>query len=60
MIIASIRPARLNLRARCPGLLAVTKSPLTGDDRREAKPIIRVAIKGQELDWLSTRTARRS
>jgi len=59
-MIASIRPARLNLRARCPGLPAVTKSPLTGDDRCEAKPIIRVAIKGQELDWLATHPARPS
>ena len=54
-MIESIRPARLNLRARCPGLPAVTKLPLTVDDRREAKPIIRVTIKGLELDWLATR-----
>jgi hypothetical protein len=47
--------ARLNLRARSPGLPPVTKSPLTGCDRREVKPIIRVTIKGLELDWFATR-----
>jgi hypothetical protein len=31
----------------------VTRLPLTSGDRREAKPIIRVAIKGLELDWLA-------
>jgi len=55
MIAKSLRPARRNLRARSPGRAPVTKLPSTSGYRREAKPIIRVAIKGLELDWLTTR-----